>query len=316
MNVNHACRSALSLPDEVLIVDVSPRDGLQNEPQPVPTESKIALINALARAGIRRIEATSFVSPRAVPQLADAAEVMAGIERLPGVEYAALIPNVRGLERAVAARVDTVNVVIAVTESFNQRNVNRSVDESMQEVFTIARQAETVDLPVSVVLAVSFYCPFEGPVPQDRVFEVVGRLAERGITQITLADTIGAAHPAQVAALVRAIRTRWPQLQLGVHLHDTRGLGLANALAALQAGVSRLEASVGGLGGCPFAPNATGNACTEDLVFMLEAMGVRTGVNLHALVDVARQIAKVVGRSLPSRMLAAGPPEPVRASTD
>ncbi len=314
MDGNDALRSALNLPSEVLIVDVGPRDGLQNEPQPVPTAAKIALINALARAGIRRIEATSFVSPRAVPQLADATEVMEGIERLPGVEYAALIPNARGLERAIAAQVNVANVVVAVTESFNRRNVNRSVAESTQEVLAIARQAEAVGVRVSVVLAVSFYCPFEGPVPQERVLELVGRLAEHGITEVTLADTIGAAHPAQVAALVRAIRARWPQLHVGLHLHDTRGLGLANALAGIQAGVSRLEASVGGIGGCPFAPKATGNACTEDLVFMLEAMGVHTGVNLNALIEVAGHVAEIVGHALPSRMLAAGPPAPARTS--
>lgn len=311
MVINSARQSTLNLPGEVLIVDVGPRDGLQNESQLVPTEAKVALINALARAGIRRIEATSFVSPRAVPQLADATEVMAGIERMPGVEYAALIPNVRGLERAIAARVDVVNAVIAVTESFNRRNVNRSVAESLRETVAIARQASDAGITVSVVLAVSFYCPFEGLVPQDRVLELVGRLVELGITEITLADTVGAAHPAQVATLIAAIRARWPQVQLGLHLHDTRGLGLANALAALQAGVLRLEASVGGIGGCPFAPKSTGNACTEDLVFMLEAMGVHTGVSLNALMDAARYVAEILGRALPSRMLAAGAPRPI-----
>lgn len=305
---NDTSRSALNLPDEVLVVDVGPRDGLQNEPCPVSTEAKIGLINALARAGVRRIEATSFVSPRAVPQLADAAEVMAGIERLPGVAYAALIPNARGLERAVAARADLVNVVVVATETFNQRNVNMSVAESMQTTATIARQAEEAGIPVSAVLAAAFYCPFEGPVPQARVLELIGRFVDYGVPEVTLADTIGAAHPAQVASLARAIHARWPQLQLGLHLHDTRGLGLANALAGIQAGITRLEASVGGIGGCPFAPKATGNACTEDLVFMLEAMGVRTGIDLRALIEVARGVPDLVGHAVPSRMLAAGPP--------
>jgi hydroxymethylglutaryl-CoA lyase len=308
---------ASSLPDAVLVVDVGPRDGLQNESRPVSTEAKIRLINALAQAGIRRIEATSFVSPRAVPQLADAAEVMAGIDRVPGVHYAALVPNERGLERALAAGVDIVNVVVVTTETFNRRNVNMSVAESMAATAQIARLASQAAVRTSAVLAASFYCPFEGVVPEARVLELVGQFADAGIGEVTLADTIGAANPAQVARLTTAILARWPHLVLGLHVHDTRGLGLANALAGIQAGIVRLEASVGGIGGCPFAPRATGNVCTEDLVFMLEAMGVRTGIDLDALIDVARMVPDLVGHAVSSRMVAAGPPAPlpvVRAS--
>jgi hydroxymethylglutaryl-CoA lyase len=299
---------SLKLPDEVLIVDVGPRDGLQNEGQPVPTEAKIALINGLARAGARRIEATSFVSPKAVPQLADAAEVMAGIDRVPGVQYAALVPNTRGLERAIDAGADIVNVVVVATETFNRRNVNMSVSESMAATAQIARIASEAGVIVSAVLGTAFYCPFEGLVPEERVLDLVGQFADAGITEVTLADTIGAANPAQVARRASAIHDRWPHLELGLHLHDTRGLGLANALAGIQAGITRLEASVGGIGGCPFAPNASGNACSEDLIFMLEAMGVRTGINVDAMIAVARQLPDVVGHSLSSKMLAAGPP--------
>jgi hydroxymethylglutaryl-CoA lyase len=299
------------LPAEVLVVDVGPRDGLQNEPAAISTEAKVRLINALARTGVRRIEATSFVSPKAIPQLADAAEVMARIERLPGVEYAALIPNPRGLERAVEAKADLVNVVVAATESFNRRNVRMSVDESMDAVGEIVRRAEPVGMPVSAVLSTSFYCPFEGRVPEEAVLALVGRFADMGLREVTLADTVGAADPAHVASLTAAARQRWPQLELGLHLHDTRGLAPANALAGLQAGMVRLEASVGGVGGCPFAPGAAGNACTEDLVFMLEAMGIRTGIDLPALIEVARTVPGLVQHPIDSRMVKAGPPHTV-----
>jgi hydroxymethylglutaryl-CoA lyase len=312
---NQSHSHGTGLPDSVLVVDVGPRDGLQNEAQPVSTEAKIRLINALSRAGVRRIEATSFVSPRAVPQLADAAEVMAGIDRVPGVQYAALVPNTRGLERAIAAGVDIVNVVVVTTETFNQRNVNMSVDESMAATAQIARLAADAGIQTSAVLAASFYCPFEGLVPDARVLDLVGQFVEIGIGEITLADTIGAANPAHVSRLATAVLARWPHLELGLHLHDTRGLGLANAYAGIQAGITRLEASVGGIGGCPFAPRATGNACTEDLAFMLEAMGVRTGIDLDGLIDVARDVPEIVGHPVSSRMVAAGPPSPVPVPT-
>jgi hydroxymethylglutaryl-CoA lyase len=308
MTVNGTSSAALNLPAQVTIVDVGPRDGLQNEAQPVSTEAKIALVNDLARAGVPRIEVTSFVSPRAVPQMADAAEVMAGIERRPGTEYAVLVPNARGLERAALAGADLVNVVVAATETFNQRNVRMSVAESIAQTAEIVRLAQDGGLRVTAVLATAYYCPFEGLVPEERVLDLVGQFADLGIVEVTLADTIGAADPAQVSARAAAVHNRRPGLDLGIHLHDTRGLGLANALAAIQSGISRLEASVGGIGGCPFAPKATGNVCSEDLVYMLEAMGVSTGIDLQRLIDLAGGLPDIVGHPVPSKMLAAGPP--------
>lgn len=309
MDTNHSGlpSTTWSLPPDVLVVDVGPRDGLQNEAHPGTTEDKIGLVNDLARAGVRRIEATSFVSPRAVPQMADAAEVMAGIDRLPGTEYAVLVPNARGLERAVASGAGIVNVVVAASETFNRRNVNMSVAGSMAQTAQIVEMAAAAGVRVTAVLATSYYCPFEGLVPEERVLDLVGQFAELGIIEVTLADTIGAAHPDQVYRRSAAVGERWPHLETGIHLHDTRGLGLANALAAIQAGTRRLEASVGGIGGCPFAPKATGNVCSEDLVFMLESMGISTGIDLDRLIDVARRVPDIVRHPVTSRMVAAGP---------
>jgi len=301
----------MDLPANVVLVDVGPRDGLQNEARPVSTDAKVALVDGLARAGVPRIEVTSFVSPRAVPQMADAAEVMAGIERRPGTEYAVLVPNARGLERAVLAGADIVNVVVCASETFNQRNVKMSVAESIEQTGEIVQLADEAGIRVTAVLGTAFHCPFEGPVPIERVVDLVGQFADLGIIEVTLADTIGAADPGQVFAYATAVRRRRRDLDLGIHLHDTRGLGLANALAAIQAGMGRLEASVGGIGGCPFAPKATGNVCSEDLVFMLEAMGVSTGIDLERLIDVARGLPEIVGHPVPSRMLAVGPPVPL-----
>jgi hydroxymethylglutaryl-CoA lyase len=295
------------LPSEVLVVDVSPRDGLQNEARAVSTPEKVALVEALAGAGVRRIEATSFVSPRAVPQMADAAEVMAQIKRAPGVEYAVLVPNERGLERALEAKADVVNIVVVATETFNARNVNMTVAESMDQASAVASRARTAGVNPTAVLGASFHCPFEGPVPEERVLGLVGKFVDAGFSEVTLADTIGAADPAHVARLGEAVTARYPGVALGIHLHDTRGLGLANAYAAVTNGYVRLETSLAGIGGCPFAPGATGNACTEDLVFMLESMGIATGISLAALIEAAKTVPPIVGHGTPSRMVAAGP---------
>jgi hydroxymethylglutaryl-CoA lyase len=294
------------LPSEVLVVDVSPRDGLQNEARAVSTPEKVALVEALAGAGVRRIEATSFVSPRAVPQMADAAEVMAQIKRAPGVEYAVLVPNERGLERALEAKADVVNIVVVATETFNARNVNMTVAESMDQASAVASRARTAGVNPTAVLGASFHCPFEGPVPEERVLGLVGQFVDAGFSEVTLADTIGAADPAHVARLGEAVTARYPGVALGIHLHDTRGLGLANAYAAVTNGYVRLETSLAGIGGCPFAPGATGNACTEDLVFMLESMGIATGISLAALIEAAKTVPPIVGHGTPSRMVAAG----------
>jgi len=297
----------VQLPAAVLVTDVGPRDGFQSEPIFIPTEQKVAVIEALAAAGVRRIEATSFVHPRAVPQMRDAEAVMARLARRPGVRYTALVPNVRGAERALAARADELNMVVASTESMNRANVNMSVAESIAACGEVVRLAEAAGVPVACAVSTSFGCPYEGAVPPERVLDIVAGLVDVGVAEVSLADTIGVANPRQVAALVAAVRARWPALPLGLHFHDTRGLGLANVLAGLQAGVTRFDASVGGIGACPFAPGATGNICTEDLVYLLHEMGIATGIDLAALIEVARLVREVVGHDLPSHMLRAGP---------
>lgn len=297
----------MHLPERVLVTDVGPRDGLQSEPAFVRTERKVAIVDALSAAGVGRVEVTSFVSPRAVPQMADAEAVMAQIARAPGVRYSALVPNARGAERALAARADELNVVTSSTETMNQRNLRMSIADSIAACQAIVRLAEPAGVPVAGVVSTSFGCPYEGAVTVAQVLAVVERLVDVGVSEVSLADTIGVANPRQVEALVGAARTRWPTLVLGLHFHDTRGLGLANVLAGLQADVARFDASVAGVGACPFAPGATGNICTEDLVYMLDELGVATGGDLAKLIAAARLVRDVVGHEVPSRMLRAGP---------
>ena len=303
----------MQLPERALVTDVGARDGFQSEPAFIPTERKVAVVEALAAAGIPRIEATSFVHPRAVPQMADAEAVMAAITRRPGVRYSVLVPNLRGAERALAARADELNVVVASTETFNRRNVNMSVADSIAACGEVVRLAAPAGVPVACAVSTSFGCPYEGNVPPERVLDVVAGLVDVGVAEVSLADTIGVANPRQVETLVGAVRARWPALPLGLHFHDTRGLGLANVLAGLQAGVSRFDASVGGIGACPFAPGATGNVCTEDLVYLLDELGVASGVDLAALIETARLVRDTVGHDVPSRMLRAGPRPSVSA---
>ncbi len=303
----------MNLPEQVLVTDVGARDGLQSEPDFVLTARKVGLVEALAAAGVPRIEATSFVHPRAVPQMADAEAVMAAIARRPGVRYTALVPNARGAERALVARADELNVVTSATETMNQRNLRMSVAESIAACREVVRLAEAASVPVNGTVSVCFGCPYEGAVAVDQVLGVVARLVDAGVAEVSLADTIGVANPRQVEALVGAVRARWPALPLGLHFHDTRGLGLANVLAGLQSGVARYDASVGGVGACPFAPGATGNVCTEDLVYLLHELGIATGIDLPALIAVARLVREIVGHEVPSRMLCAGPRPVVRA---
>ncbi len=296
------------LPDAVTIVEVGPRDGLQSANVNLPTAQKVELIERLAAAGLRYIEATSFVSPRAVPHLADAEAVMADVHRVPGVHYLALIPNRRGLERAIAAQVDEVTVPVSASDRHSQANLRRSTEEVLAQVPDLVATAHAAGIRVRGGIATAFGCPFEGVVPIERVIWVATRLVESGVDLVSLADTTGMADPAQVARVVAAVRATLPEdVPLGVHLHNTRGAGLANALAALLAGVTVLDASVGGIGGCPFAPGATGNICTEDLVHMLERMGVATGVNLEALIDTARWLEEALGYPLPGQVMKAGP---------
>src|SRR3954470_3157688 len=297
----------MNLPERVLVTDVGPRDGLQSEPAFVPTERKIAIVEALAAAGLPRIETTSFVHPRAVPQMADAEAVLAGIQRRPGVRYTALVANARGAERALAARADELNVTVATTETFSQRNVRMSVADSVAACGEVVRLAAPAGVPVACTISVAFGCPYEGDVAPDHVLDLVERVVALGVAEVSLADTIGVANPRQVDGLVAAVRARWPTVPLGLHFRDTRGLGLANVLAGLQAGVSRYDASAAGVGACPFAPGATGNVGTEDLVYLLEGLDVATGIDLAALIAAAGLVRDAVGHDVPSRMLRAGP---------
>jgi hydroxymethylglutaryl-CoA lyase len=290
----------------IYIHDVVARDGLQIEPAFVPTERKIELIDLLSATGVAKIEATSFVSPKAVPNLRDAAEVMAGIRRNPAVTYVALIPNARGAERALAADVDEVAMVVSASQTHNRANVRRSVAESFdgfREVFGVLRGTRTGAVGA---VATAFGCPFEGVVTDAQVVDCVARYVDLGVTGVTFGDTTGMADPRRVEQLVGAVRRLWPDLPLTLHFHNTRGMGLANVLAGLAAGVVRFEGCLGGLGGCPFAPGATGNVCTEDMVHMLQCMGYDTGVDLDLLLAASRRLGEIVGHELPGQVVKAG----------
>jgi hydroxymethylglutaryl-CoA lyase len=294
-----------SLPPQVNIVEVGPRDGLQNEAAFVPTHEKIALVNRLAAAGHTVIEVSAFVSPKWVPQMADAAQVFAGITRRPGVRYTALVPNLHGLSRAREARVDEVAVFPAASETFSKRNINQTIDEAIANVWRIASEALGAGLPVRAYLSTSFGCPFEGPVAPARVAELTARLIDLGAYEVALSDTIGIAHPRQIFDVLDEVTRRVPVGNLALHFHDTRGTALVNVYAGLEAGVSTFDASAGGLGGCPYAPGATGNLATEDLLFLLDGCGITTGPRLDAIADASRAIEPHVGHALPSRVFRA-----------
>jgi hydroxymethylglutaryl-CoA lyase len=290
----------------IFIHEVVTRDGFQIEPRFVPTELKIELIDALSDTGVAKIEVTSFVSPKAVPNLRDAEEVMAGIRRNPAVRYIALIATAKGAERAIAARVDEVVLVVSVSETHNRANVRRSTAASFEGFGEITRELDGTGIAVTGALSTAFGCPFEGGQASARVMEFVQRYVDLGVATVTLADTTGMAHPRQVQTLASEVREQWPDLDVALHFHNTRGMGLANVLAGLAAGVRRYEACLGGLGGCPFAPGATGNICTEDLVHMLEAMGYGTGVELDRLLAASRRLGEIVGHDLPGQVVKAG----------
>jgi hydroxymethylglutaryl-CoA lyase len=289
----------------VYVQEVATRDGFQIEPAFIPTEAKIALIDALGKTGLPVIEATSFTSPKAIPALRDAEDVMRGIARTPGVTYAALVPNLRGAERALAARVDEMNLVMSVSETHNLANLRMTREQSCAQLCDVIR-AMRGQAVINASLSTCFGCPMEGVVAEEEVWRWAARLLDVGASGISIADTTGMAHPAQVAHMVEAFRRRWPGVRLTLHLHNTRGLGLANVLAALRAGTDRFDASLGGLGGCPYAPGATGNVCTEDLVHMLEAMGYQTGVDLDRLLACARSLPGLVGHDVPGQVAKAG----------
>jgi hydroxymethylglutaryl-CoA lyase len=294
-------------PNRVRIREVGPRDGLQSESSTIATSDKIELIDSLSDTGLRFIEAVAFVSPRAVPQMADARAVWAGIDRRPEVFYSALVPNQRGAETAIDCGVDGIQVFIASTDSYNLKNVGRTVEESLLDVAKVAAAATSAGIPVAGTISTALGCPYEGEVAPERVVELSSRLVDEGITSISFGDTTGMGSPRRVGEVVVALRTELPEVEINMHFHDTRGTGLANVVAALELGVDFFDASVGGMGGSPFATGATGNIATEDLVHMLIDMNIETGVDLDRLLDVADFAQELVGAPLPGKLLRAGP---------
>ncbi|WJJ95018.1 hydroxymethylglutaryl-CoA lyase [Neopusillimonas aromaticivorans] len=304
---------------KLYIQEVSVRDGFQIEPRFIPTEQKVELINALSRTGLAKIEVTSFTSPKAIPNLADAEAVMQQIDRIDGVLYAVLVPNVRGCERALACGVDEINLFMSASATHNLANLRMTQEQSLSQFEQVVRHIDG-RVAINASLSTAFGCPFDGAVPDRVVFDLVQRYLDMGINAVSLCDTTGVANPAQVERVCAQVRERWPELVLTAHFHDTRAMGLANVLAALRAGIDRFDASLGGLGGCPFAPGASGNVCTEDMVHMLQAMGYDTGVNLDQLIEISRLLPEIVGHDVPSQVAKAGPytrrypvPESVRA---
>jgi hydroxymethylglutaryl-CoA lyase len=300
--MNHAYKEPL------IVQEVAPRDGLQIEKQWVETEDKVALIDGLSACGFTRIEAGSFVSPKAIPALRDGDAVFNGIRREKGVIYVALVPNVKGAERALAAHADELNLVMSASQTHNRANMRMSCEASLagfgDVVRLVQRAGSTVSLNATV--ATAFGCPFEGRIDEDRVVSIARAYREMGIDGITLADTTGMANPRQVARLVARVLDDMPATHLTLHFHNTRGLGLANVLAAYEAGARRFDAALGGLGGCPFAPGASGNICTEDLVNMCEEMGIPTGVDLQKLIALSRTLPALVGHDVPGQVAKAG----------
>lgn len=294
-------------PAKIEINEVGPRDGLQIEKALVATDDKVAFVDALSDCGFARIEVTSFTSPKAIPALADAADVMRRIRRHPGVIYTALVPNIRGLERALEAGTDEMNLVMSCSETHNRANLRMTREQSYAELAQVLAAAARSDAPCNVSLSTAFGCPFDGDVATDQVLDLAARLADAGATGITLCDTTGMAYPTQVAALCEQASTRLPGVALTVHLHNTRGMALANAMAAWQTGITRFDAAAGGLGGCPYAPGASGNVNTEELVHMFACMGVDTGVSLEPLLAIVRGLPTLVQRDLSNALLQAGP---------
>ncbi|MBI2552969.1 MAG: hydroxymethylglutaryl-CoA lyase [Candidatus Rokubacteria bacterium] len=296
----------MKLPRRVTITEVGTRDGFQIEPDFIPTDLKVEVVNRLSATGMPRIEVTSFVSPKAVPQLKDAEEVMARITRRPGATYAALVPNDKGASRAVEAGVDEIHTVVSASESHNLANVNMTIAESLQKLSAVAEVCRRAGKPVVAGISTSFGCPFEGEVPLQNLESVVARLVDLGAKGIALADTTGMANPGQVARTLEYLMPKFPGIEWTLHTHDTRAMAIPNILAAMECGVTRFDASIGGLGGCPFAPSASGNVCTEDLVHCLHAMGIETGINLDALIDTSKRVQEIVGRPLPGQIIKAG----------
>jgi hydroxymethylglutaryl-CoA lyase len=291
----------------ITVCEVGPRDGFQIETAFIPTHRKVAIVNALLAAGLKHIQVTSFVSPRAVPQLADAEEVLSGIDRPRGAVFSALVPNARGAARAAAAKVDEIHLVCSASDTHNRKNLNRPTRDTLagfHEVMPIAREA---GIEVAGGIATAFGCPFEGDVPPDRLVEIARTYRDEfGVRHVGLGDTTGMATPNTVRAALRALRAQVPDVAVGLHFHNTRGVGLACVMVGLAEGVTHYDASVGGLGGCPFAAGATGNICTEDLVYLLQESGYRTGVDLEKLIEAAKLTERVIGRELPGQVMKSG----------
>ena len=290
----------------VLVTEVGSRDGFQSEKEFIPTEVKAELINALIDAGVKSFEATSFVSPRAVPQLADASEVMALIHRRPGVRLTALVPNARGAERAAAAHVHMMACFVSASETHTKANLNKTIDAALKDFAEMAPIAKQYGIPLRGAIATAFGCPFEGDVSLDNILKITEAYIAGGARHISLGDTTGMATPPVVTKTVEAIQSRFPEAMISLHFHNTRGIGLANVMNGLALGIREYESSFGGLGGCPFAPGATGNICTEDLVYLLHECGYETGIDLEALAAIARRVQVVMQRELPGQYMKAG----------
>ena len=305
----------MTRPSSVRIREVGPRDGIQSEKAQVPTVNKIALIHSLQNAGLKSIEAVSFVSPKAVPQMADAREVWEGIERDPSVFYSALVPNKKGAELAAEVGADGLQVFVAATDSYNLKNVNKTVEQSLRsDVTDVVQVGRTAGIPVEGTISTSFGDPYEGDVEPETVVRVARTMTDLGIEAISFGDTTGMATPRRVTELVEAMKAALPELTLNLHFHDTRGTGLANVLQALELGIDYFDSSIGGMGGSPFASGATGNVVTEDLVHMVEDMGIDTGINIERLLEAARLAQSFVKGELPSRLLHAGPRNAVKGA--
>jgi len=296
----------MKLPRRVDICEVGTRDGFQIEPDWIPTERKVEVVDRLSATGLPKIEVTSFVSPKAIPALKDAEVVMAQIKRRPGTVYAALVPNDKGAVRAVDAGVDVIHTVCSASESHNLANVNMTVDESLGKLRAVMEVARRANKPVYSGISCTFGCPFETDVPLPQLERVVRALVDMGARGIGLADTTGMANPVQVQRVIEHLQPRFPGVEWTLHTHDTRAMAIPNIIAAMELGVTHIDASIGGLGGCPYAPGASGNVCTEDLVHCLHSMGVETGIDLGTLVETSRRVQEIIGRSLPGQIVKAG----------
>jgi len=303
----------MNLPSTLRLREVAPRDGFQSLRDFIPTEHKLEIIEAIARAGVRDIETTSFVSPKAVPNLRDAADLMARVPRL-GINHAALVPNSKGAQNAIKAGVDQLVVVISASEAHNQENLHRSISESLADLDSIFRLARDANIPVTGAIAVSFGCPFQGDVSEEEVFKLVEAYIARGAIAVILADTTGMATPTRVDRIVRQFRDVFPNTDFILHFHNNRGTAMANLLAAFLAGATDFDTALGGIGGCPYVPQAAGNLPTEDVVYMLEDMGVSTGIDLEVLIDAAHLLEKILGYTLPGQVMKSGPRDPQLAA--